>query len=123
MRHLKVMGDLGKIIPMEIHLRNKDSLEAAVRHSDTVYNLIGRDYETKYESSCFRCTTPPHHDLQYRFTGSNMYFAGVSSGTSPFLRSISRLLVSSLNFLRSTMLIALFRCLLSTLALTLPPGT
>ncbi|KAK3828364.1 MAG: NAD(P)-binding protein [Benniella sp.] len=47
MRHLKVMGDLGKIIPMEIHLRNKDSLEAAIRHSDTVYNLIGRDYETK----------------------------------------------------------------------------
>ncbi|KAF9577274.1 NADH-ubiquinone oxidoreductase 40 kDa subunit, partial [Lunasporangiospora selenospora] len=47
MRHLKVMGDLGKIIPMEIHLRNKDSLEAAIRHSDTVYNLLGRDYETK----------------------------------------------------------------------------
>ncbi|KAI8361080.1 hypothetical protein B0O80DRAFT_422191 [Mortierella sp. GBAus27b] len=47
MRHLKVMGDLGKIIPQEIHLRNKDSLEAAIRHSDTVYNLIGRDFETK----------------------------------------------------------------------------
>ncbi|KAF9952792.1 hypothetical protein BGZ72_005920 [Mortierella alpina] len=47
MRHLKVMGDLGKIVPMEIHLRNKDSLEAAIRHSDTVYNLLGRDYETK----------------------------------------------------------------------------
>ncbi|KAG0233437.1 hypothetical protein BGW41_001495 [Actinomortierella wolfii] len=47
MRHLKVMGDLGKIIPMEIHLRNKDSLEAAIRHSDTVYNLLGRDYETR----------------------------------------------------------------------------
>ncbi|KAF9932271.1 hypothetical protein FBU30_008566 [Linnemannia zychae] len=47
MRHLKIMGDLGKIIPMEIHLRNKDSLEAAIRHSDTVYNLLGRDYETK----------------------------------------------------------------------------
>jgi len=48
MRHLKVMGDLGKIVPMEIHLRNKDSLEAAIRHSDTVYNLLGRDYETRY---------------------------------------------------------------------------
>ncbi|KAF9124406.1 hypothetical protein BGW39_008236 [Mortierella sp. 14UC] len=47
MRHLKIMGDLGKIVPMEIHLRNKDSLEAAIRHSDTVYNLLGRDYETK----------------------------------------------------------------------------
>ncbi|KAG0327739.1 hypothetical protein BG004_002705 [Podila humilis] len=47
MRHLKVMGDLGKIVPMEIHLRNKDSLEAAIRHSDTVYNLLGRDYETR----------------------------------------------------------------------------
>lgn len=57
MRHLKVMGDLGKIIPMEIHLRNKDSLEAAIRHSDTVYNLIGRDYETKYGSFCLLYTT------------------------------------------------------------------
>ncbi|KAF8926108.1 hypothetical protein EDD21DRAFT_374326 [Dissophora ornata] len=47
MRPLKIMGDLGKIVPMEIHLRNKESLETAIRHSDTVYNLLGRDYETK----------------------------------------------------------------------------
>ncbi|CAG8583985.1 6764_t:CDS:2, partial [Cetraspora pellucida] len=35
-RHLKVCGDLGQVVPME-----------AVRHSDIVYNLIGRDHETR----------------------------------------------------------------------------
>jgi NADH dehydrogenase (ubiquinone) 1 alpha subcomplex subunit 9 len=29
-------------------LRNKQSIEESVRHSDIVYNLIGRDYPTKY---------------------------------------------------------------------------
>ncbi|KAG1469888.1 hypothetical protein G6F56_002995 [Rhizopus delemar] len=46
-RHLKVTGDLGQIIPLEFDLRNKDQLTECVRHSDIVYNLIGRDYETK----------------------------------------------------------------------------
>jgi NADH dehydrogenase (ubiquinone) 1 alpha subcomplex subunit 9 len=62
-RHLKVTGDLGRVvfivrrsrIPLRIKLiysqeydlRNKDSIEASVRHSDIVYNLIGRDYATK----------------------------------------------------------------------------
>ncbi|EGS19415.1 NADH dehydrogenase (ubiquinone)-like protein [Thermochaetoides thermophila DSM 1495] len=38
-RHLKVSGDLGRVIFM--------SIEESVRHSDVVYNLIGRDYPTK----------------------------------------------------------------------------
>ncbi|KAI7862325.1 hypothetical protein BDF14DRAFT_1886201 [Spinellus fusiger] len=46
-RHLKVTGDLGQIIPMEFDLKNKQTLEECVRHSDIVYNLVGRDYETK----------------------------------------------------------------------------
>ncbi|KAL2045527.1 hypothetical protein N7G274_001955 [Stereocaulon virgatum] len=46
-RHLKVTGDLGKVIFMEFDLRNTASLEESVRHSDVVYNLIGRDYPTK----------------------------------------------------------------------------
>ncbi len=31
----------------EFDLRNTPSLEESVRHSDIVYNLIGRDYPTK----------------------------------------------------------------------------
>jgi NADH dehydrogenase (ubiquinone) 1 alpha subcomplex subunit 9 len=31
----------------EMDLRNKESIEESVRHSDIVYNLIGRDYPTK----------------------------------------------------------------------------
>lgn len=46
-RHLKVAGDLGRIVFMEMDLRNTASIEESVRHSDIVYNLIGRDYPTK----------------------------------------------------------------------------
>lgn len=31
----------------EYDLRNTQSIEESVRHSDIVYNLIGRDYPTK----------------------------------------------------------------------------
>ncbi|KAL2356063.1 putative NADH-ubiquinone oxidoreductase 39 kDa subunit [Cryomyces antarcticus] len=46
-RHLKVCGDLGRVVFMEFDLRNTDSIEESVRHSEIVYNLIGRDYPTK----------------------------------------------------------------------------
>lgn len=47
-RHLRVMGDLGQVVPLEWDMRNDTQIEEAVRHSDIVYNLVGRDYETKY---------------------------------------------------------------------------
>ena len=46
-RHLKVTGDLGRVVFVEFDLRNTASIEESVRHSDIVYNLIGRDYPTK----------------------------------------------------------------------------
>ena len=62
-RHLKVTGDLGRVVFMvrstsdrrkviliyckEYDLRNTESLEESVRHSDVVYNLVGRSYPTK----------------------------------------------------------------------------
>jgi NADH dehydrogenase (ubiquinone) 1 alpha subcomplex subunit 9 len=46
-RHLKVTGDLGRVVFMEYDLRNTQSIEESVRHSDVVYNLIGRNYPTK----------------------------------------------------------------------------
>ncbi|KIL94457.1 hypothetical protein FAVG1_03021 [Fusarium avenaceum] len=46
-RHLKVTGDLGRVVFIEHDLRNTPSIEASVRHSDAVFNLIGRDYPTK----------------------------------------------------------------------------
>jgi len=37
------------LIPLqEYDLRNTASLEESVRHSDAVYNLVGRMYPTKY---------------------------------------------------------------------------
>lgn len=46
-RHLKVTGDLGRVTFNEFDLRNTQSIEESVRHSDIVYNLIGRTYPTK----------------------------------------------------------------------------
>ncbi|KAI9822344.1 MAG: NADH-ubiquinone oxidoreductase 40 kDa subunit [Pycnora praestabilis] len=42
-----VSGDLGRVVFMEFDLRNTQSLEESVRHSDVVYNLVGRTYPTK----------------------------------------------------------------------------
>lgn len=41
------MGDLGQITHLSFDLRDEESLRECVRNSDTVYNLIGRDYQTK----------------------------------------------------------------------------
>lgn len=65
-RHLKPTGDLGRVTfmvrrillhhytsldlsddPQEYDLRNTQSIEESVRHSDVVYNLVGRTYPTK----------------------------------------------------------------------------
>ncbi|EIN12372.1 NAD(P)-binding protein [Punctularia strigosozonata HHB-11173 SS5] len=46
-RVLKPMGDLGQIVPLEWDIRNIAQIEQCLRHSDTVYNLVGRDYPTK----------------------------------------------------------------------------
>jgi hypothetical protein len=40
---LKLKADYGK----EYDLRNTQSIEESVRHSDVVYNLVGRNYPTK----------------------------------------------------------------------------
>ena len=66
-RHLKLMGDLGQVVPMvrnapstlysfplltgrewqEWDVRNETQIAECLRHSDIVFNLVGRDYETK----------------------------------------------------------------------------
>lgn len=46
-RHLKVTGDLGRVNFIEFDVRNTPSIEESVRHSDIVFNLIGRTYPTK----------------------------------------------------------------------------
>eukprot|EP00842_Homolaphlyctis_polyrhiza_P004520 jgi/Hompol1/5069/HPOL_004151-RA len=46
-RHLRLMGDLGQIAQLRFDIRNDEQIAECVRHSDVVYNLIGRDYTTK----------------------------------------------------------------------------
>ncbi|XP_017862493.1 PREDICTED: NADH dehydrogenase [ubiquinone] 1 alpha subcomplex subunit 9, mitochondrial [Drosophila arizonae] len=44
---LKVCGDLGQVLFHFYHLDDPRSIREAVKHSNVVINLVGRDYETK----------------------------------------------------------------------------
>ncbi|EGF77702.1 hypothetical protein BATDEDRAFT_37370 [Batrachochytrium dendrobatidis JAM81] len=46
-RHLRNMGDLGQIVQLRFDLRREEQIAECLKHSDVVYNLVGRDYETK----------------------------------------------------------------------------
>ncbi|KAL8160698.1 hypothetical protein V2J09_002235 [Rumex salicifolius] len=46
-RHLKLMGDLGQIVPMKYDPRDENSIKAAMAKANVVINLIGREYETR----------------------------------------------------------------------------
>lgn len=46
-RHLRVASDLGQIVPTEFDVRREDQILESLRHSDIVYNLVGRWWETK----------------------------------------------------------------------------
>jgi len=45
-KELRLMGDLGQILFTPLDPHNDDTIRAAVRHSNVVINLIGRDNET-----------------------------------------------------------------------------
>ncbi|ERN15903.1 hypothetical protein AMTRI_Chr07g76450 [Amborella trichopoda] len=46
-RHLKLMGDLGQIVPMKYDPRDEGSIKAVMAKANVVINLIGREYETR----------------------------------------------------------------------------
>jgi len=46
MMHLKVMGDLGQIVPLKYSIRDEGAVRAAVEQSNVVINLVGADKET-----------------------------------------------------------------------------
>ncbi|KAL0883801.1 hypothetical protein ABMA27_015891 [Loxostege sticticalis] len=46
-QRLKVCGDLGQVLFTPFDLRDEESIAKAVRYSNVVINLVGRDYETK----------------------------------------------------------------------------
>ncbi|KAK2188253.1 hypothetical protein NP493_138g01010 [Ridgeia piscesae] len=47
MRDLKVAGDLGQVISLPYDMKDDDSIRRAMKYSNVVINLIGRDWETK----------------------------------------------------------------------------
>eukprot|EP00468_Gymnochlora_sp_CCMP2014_P008285 CAMPEP_0167762728 /NCGR_PEP_ID=MMETSP0110_2-20121227/12945_1 /TAXON_ID=629695 /ORGANISM="Gymnochlora sp., Strain CCMP2014" /LENGTH=381 /DNA_ID=CAMNT_0007649667 /DNA_START=8 /DNA_END=1153 /DNA_ORIENTATION=- len=46
-RHLKMMGDLGMIVPTKFDIRDQESVEKAVSKSNVVINCIGNPWETR----------------------------------------------------------------------------
>ncbi|GAV59978.1 Epimerase domain-containing protein [Cephalotus follicularis] len=46
-RHLKLMGDLGQVVPMKYNPRDEDSAKAVMAKANVVINLIGREFETR----------------------------------------------------------------------------
>lgn len=46
-RPLKPCGDLGQILFHFYNLRDEDSIKEAIKHSNVVINLVGRNFETK----------------------------------------------------------------------------
>lgn len=44
---LKLVGDLGQVLFTPYYLRDEDSLRKAMKYSNVVINLIGRDWETR----------------------------------------------------------------------------
>ncbi|TYJ54283.1 hypothetical protein B9479_005042 [Cryptococcus floricola] len=46
-RRLRPCGDLGQIVPLEWDARRPEQTAECIKHSDVVYNLVGRDHETR----------------------------------------------------------------------------
>lgn len=47
MLRLRLVGDLGQVLFMPYDIRDEASLKKAMKHSNVVINLVGRDWETK----------------------------------------------------------------------------
>lgn len=45
--HLKVMGDLGQIVPYKWDIRDKESIRQACKFSNVVVNVVGRTWDTR----------------------------------------------------------------------------
>ncbi|KAG0719216.1 NADH dehydrogenase [ubiquinone] 1 alpha subcomplex subunit 9, mitochondrial [Chionoecetes opilio] len=44
---LKLVGDLGQVLFVPYHLCDEDDIRKAIKHSNVVINLVGRDWETR----------------------------------------------------------------------------
>lgn len=91
-RHLKLMGDLGQIVPMKYDPRDESSIKAVMAKANVVINLIGREYETRnYSFEEVNHHMAEHLAMIAKEHGGIMRFIQVSClGASP--TSASRML-------------------------------
>lgn len=54
-RHMKVMGEVGQLVPIQYQIRDVDAISQMVNHSNIVVNMVSRNYSTRnfdmYESN------------------------------------------------------------------------
>jgi len=58
-RHLKLMGDLGQIVPLPLDFTDEESIRTACDRSNVVINLIGNQHKTanySYHDTNVKCT-------------------------------------------------------------------
>lgn len=46
-QHLRVMGDVGQVLPLSWDIRDEKTIYNAVKHSNVVINLTGRLWDTR----------------------------------------------------------------------------
>lgn len=46
-QHLKIMGDVGQVLPLTWDIRDDKSIYNAIKHSNVVINLTGRLWDTR----------------------------------------------------------------------------
>lgn len=58
-QRLKVCGDLGQVMFTPYDMKDEDSIRLAMKYSDVVVNLVGREYETRnYKFKDVNVTVP-----------------------------------------------------------------
>ena len=82
-RHLKLMGDLGQIAPVNFDPRDRESIRAAVEGSNVVINLIGSEYETSnYTYQDFNVAIPLVIAEECERAGVERFFHVSASGAA-----------------------------------------
>ena len=84
----------------EWDLRRPDQIEECLRHSDIVYNLVGREYETKYVLFLVAWPSPDTGSLPIGTSHTTTFTPRVPMQLQPLLRRT--VLIASCMFLTLT---------------------
>jgi len=91
--HLKVLGEVGQIAPVRYDVREKETINKAIEHSEVVVNMVGRAWETRnfnYQQVHVDAARLLAQTAKERGVKRFIHFSSVGADVnspSPFLRS------------------------------------